>query len=447
MIHTLKVTLKQHTPLIHFQHDQDGATLRASEVKPKLDRYIIQRVFNNNYDKCKEYLVGYDKQKPDKLREKFNSGYRALDYKMRIEAEDLEAWDINEPQRYTTRHRERNKPFVQKGQDRYLAKIRNTDGKTIMDLKSYPLFFANLDADYNNLDEYRRFRFTDTPLVMSLMVVNDTLYDYINDVDLLNDFFFQRNFGTRQSKGFGSFGIDKHDPLYRERKSNYRFCLQFNEVGIEKETESLFKYIELFYKTLRGGINKKDRNRQTEFYFKSLAYRYAHDFLQAKWDKRSVKEAFYGIDREQMPNTFDVRDMLGFSTNEQWQSYGDSIEKISEVADRMQSPILFKPIYEEDSANYTINILFQDSIVNMDGFKNGEQIIIQSKRKRDREGNNKTIRINIPRSFSTSDYFDFIFNRNRLNFDISTHVEQQYQNHNYYAILEDIYTQIKENLQ
>ena len=34
---TLKVTLKQHTPLIHFQHEQYGATLRASEVKPKLD--------------------------------------------------------------------------------------------------------------------------------------------------------------------------------------------------------------------------------------------------------------------------------------------------------------------------------------------------------------------------------------------------------------------------
>ena len=28
--------LVQHTPLIHFQHDQAGATLRATEVKAKL---------------------------------------------------------------------------------------------------------------------------------------------------------------------------------------------------------------------------------------------------------------------------------------------------------------------------------------------------------------------------------------------------------------------------
>lgn len=35
-----EVRLKQHTPMIHFQHDQTGATLRATEVKPKLDQYV-----------------------------------------------------------------------------------------------------------------------------------------------------------------------------------------------------------------------------------------------------------------------------------------------------------------------------------------------------------------------------------------------------------------------
>src|ERR1035437_9359344 len=42
-MYKLEFTLKQHTPIIHFQHDQDGATLRASEVKPKLDKYIIKK--------------------------------------------------------------------------------------------------------------------------------------------------------------------------------------------------------------------------------------------------------------------------------------------------------------------------------------------------------------------------------------------------------------------
>ncbi len=39
-------TLKQHTPIIHFQPEQSGATLRATELKPKLDRFLIEKVDN-----------------------------------------------------------------------------------------------------------------------------------------------------------------------------------------------------------------------------------------------------------------------------------------------------------------------------------------------------------------------------------------------------------------
>ena len=63
-MHKLEIKLKQHTPMIHFQHDQEGATLRASEVKPKLDRFILTRLGNGDYKKgCEEakskgWLVG-----------------------------------------------------------------------------------------------------------------------------------------------------------------------------------------------------------------------------------------------------------------------------------------------------------------------------------------------------------------------------------------------------
>ena len=39
-MYKLEFTLKQHTPLIHFQHDQDGAILRATELKPTLNKFI-----------------------------------------------------------------------------------------------------------------------------------------------------------------------------------------------------------------------------------------------------------------------------------------------------------------------------------------------------------------------------------------------------------------------
>ena len=41
-MYKLSFKLKQHTPIIHFQYDQEGATLRASELKPKLDKFLIK---------------------------------------------------------------------------------------------------------------------------------------------------------------------------------------------------------------------------------------------------------------------------------------------------------------------------------------------------------------------------------------------------------------------
>lgn len=36
----LTFKLKQHTPYIHFQHNHIGATLRASDLKPRIDKYL-----------------------------------------------------------------------------------------------------------------------------------------------------------------------------------------------------------------------------------------------------------------------------------------------------------------------------------------------------------------------------------------------------------------------
>ena len=73
----LTFKLKQHTPLIHFQHDQHGATLRATELKPKLDRFLLEKLGNGNYEqgieiaKKKGWLVA-------------KGEHPALDYKVRI---------------------------------------------------------------------------------------------------------------------------------------------------------------------------------------------------------------------------------------------------------------------------------------------------------------------------------------------------------------------------
>lgn len=48
----LIVKLKQHTPIIHFQWEQKGATLRATELKPKLDLFLKGK----NFSTLKKYF-------------------------------------------------------------------------------------------------------------------------------------------------------------------------------------------------------------------------------------------------------------------------------------------------------------------------------------------------------------------------------------------------------
>jgi len=55
------------TPLIHFQHRQSGATLRASEVKPKLDKFLLEKAKTEGLDTT-GWFVGETKALNYKLR-------------------------------------------------------------------------------------------------------------------------------------------------------------------------------------------------------------------------------------------------------------------------------------------------------------------------------------------------------------------------------------------
>ena len=87
-MYQLNFTLKQHTPIIHFQHDQDGATLRATEVKPKLDRFIIEQLGKESdaslTDSNEIYLKG--KEVANQNGWLIDKDKGALNYKMRIES-------------------------------------------------------------------------------------------------------------------------------------------------------------------------------------------------------------------------------------------------------------------------------------------------------------------------------------------------------------------------
>lgn len=41
--------LRQQTPMIHFQYADRGAIIRASEFKPKLDKFLVKKKGGENH--------------------------------------------------------------------------------------------------------------------------------------------------------------------------------------------------------------------------------------------------------------------------------------------------------------------------------------------------------------------------------------------------------------
>lgn len=439
----LIVTLRQHTPLIHFQYDQDGATLRASEVKPRLDRFLLTQLGKGDYNigfeqaRSNQWLVG-------------NTDHPALDYKMKIiPLEDVEKLDINCPRK------ERN--------GNYKMRYSRSHNKEIIALDSYPSYFANMDADYENPFEYKRFSMTGRlRLILSIKDSSQAmleLLDYIGRNFHLANFFMSNNFGTRSSKGFGSFYIDENDSLYipYDNLCKYMFSVNTNSEMLRNlsrgnKYEKLFKVIEVFYKTLRSGINEKNREGITLFYFKSLAFLYCTNKLGRKWEKRKIEEEFYGIRPIVANDSYDIKDVLGFSTEEQWREQHDSIKKSiavqagggwvkaasnnTAVATRMQSPLMFKPIYNEKKNVYDICLIFREKEVWLNRFLDSKKVYIES------QNRHLNTVIDLPIKFSLDEYFTYILDS--ANFDIDKYVDSGFHSHIYYELLEDIFNQLKD---
>ena len=204
----ITIQLRQHTPLIHFQHDQTGATLRATEVKPKLDRFILIQLGGGNYQ------TGLEKAKKNKW---LIGDTTALDYKLRFFiSEEPVISEINDVKTDRNTGIERTKQ-------------RKEDGRIIKDLNSYPLYFGNLDKDIDDNSEYKRFSFLNESFAMELFTFTQSLKDYIETKIELTSFFVQNNFGSRQSKGFGSFYIDKSDKRYKNPVASTFLLLMFQE--------------------------------------------------------------------------------------------------------------------------------------------------------------------------------------------------------------------------
>jgi len=257
----------------------------------------------------------------------------------------------------------------------------------------------------------------------------------------INSFLMHHNFGTRQSRGFGSFTIDTEDKLHKSLELDYKFIIENNSDGKYEQWKNLFNHIDLFSRSLRAGLNLKGAGARTTFYFKSLAFVYAKEVLGVQWDKKTIKENFFTQDLRQQQaahNESDnvsydgkkllVKDLFGLSTVESWRSYKATVQKKSDVVQRFQSPIMFKPVFN-DAGNYTVH--FKAAPVPNKMLNQIFNVHTRGKR---------PFLIKTPEAFNFDDFFRFI----NANFDISEHVDMDFHGAPEYDILDNIYTQLKE---
>ena len=213
----------------------------------------------------------------------------------------------------------------------------------------------------------------------------------------------------------------------------------------------LFEILNLFYSTLRGGLNQYGGNQT--IYFKSMIFLYAKEKLGAHWDKRAVKENFYAGNLKQQFNRYEtdvldanpkqsylMRDLLGLASESKWWAeYKDTISTVhipassdEALIDRFKSPIHFKPIELKDGR---FRIYFEGNQREVDKMLNKKFKISSSNRRRSFE-------IKTPEKFPINDFIAFAISQNILN---QTEIKTGGRS-NDLELLKDIYKQLKNNV-
>lgn len=331
--------LVQHTPLIHFQHSEPHACLRATEVKPKLDRFLIEQLEKDDRfgdGRWKKWFVGDGSQ-------------QSFDYMMRItpNSEQVERTQSIERAIARAEHRPPNASFHE----------------------IHKNYFGNM-ASGNNIQDTIRETFKESLLYKDGLTL--TIRCFIPELLTLIDehirgFFMMHNFGTRQRKGFGSFTVDistkpnepKGFDLVGKYCPNAYYCKLDNDVN----ADALLDAVWVISAFLRSGFNRGEGNYVRGFvfrYFQREKNPLANDkaFVKQQVLHNVYNEATRGEHLHPYGNNVRyryVRGLLGTNENSRFcrNPRGGTREDrtvhniyihSAEGVERFPSPLLFKPI-------------------------------------------------------------------------------------------------------
>lgn len=334
--------LVQHTPLIHFQHSEPHACLRATEVKPKLDRFLIEQLEEDDRfgdGRWKKWFVGDGSQ-------------QSFDYMMRItpNSERVDRTQSIERAIARAEHRPPNASFHE----------------------IHKNYFGNM-ASGNNIQDtvqaiqetFKESLFYKDGLTLTIRCFIPELLTFIDEH--IRGFFMMHNFGTRQRKGFGSFTVDistkpnepKGFDLVGKYCPNAYYCKLDNDVN----ADALLDAVWVISAFLRSGFNRGEGNYVRGFvfrYFQREKNPLANDkaFVKQKVLRNVYDEATRGEHLHPYGNNVRyryVRGLLGTNENSRFcrDPRGETREDrtvhniyihSAEGVERFPSPLLFKPI-------------------------------------------------------------------------------------------------------
>lgn len=331
--------LVQHTPLIHFQHSEPHACLRATEVKPKLDRFLIEQLEKDDRfgdGRWKKWFVGDGSQ-------------QSFDYMMRITP---------------------NSEQVERTQsiERAIARAEHRPPNTNLH-EIHKNYFGNMVSG-NNIQATIRETFKESLFYKDGLTL--TIRCFIPELLTLIDehirgFFMMHNFGTRQRKGFGSFTVDintqpnapKGFDLVGKYCPNAYYCKLDGNVN----ADALLDAVWVLSAFLRSGFNRGEGNYVRGFvfrYFQREKNPLANDkaFVKQKVLRNVYDEATRGEHLHPYGNNVRyryVRGLLGTNENSRFcrAPRGETREDrtvhniyihSAEGVERFPSPLLFKPI-------------------------------------------------------------------------------------------------------
>ena len=230
MDYKLEIELEQQSPIIHFQYNQTGATLRASEVKPKLDRFL------------------YNKLKKDN----------------NISQPDIKKWVLNQ----SNNDKSSKAPAFN-----YKMKIIEEGSHSVYNEKQMPkIYYGNM----GNNNSTKAYCIKSNCKIIIICFIPELL-DKISS--LIEEFFIVTNFGRMSNKGFGSYIVKSinSEKTSKWKKPDIIIKSLFEESGSQNcyffsnnNSNMIFDDIQKLYQLMKSGYN------YNKCYHRSFLFEYFH---------------------------------------------------------------------------------------------------------------------------------------------------------------------------